>query len=934
MSLPQAMAAGRDRREQMRRILGCMLMASCLGLAEARAQIDKLEDIAVLQTTQHRSGRYAGTGPTTIWRVLHTVGSDLARTEAGALVPVEPLDPREGYRQVHGLAAKGDRRFKDAAEAGAERLDYPLRVAQAARLAPRPPEGWADPDFDDRDWSRSLAPQGEAYRSIAATHLRARFLVPDPAGVTAMELSATVQGGALFRLNGHEVGRVGLPAGALAPDAPALDYPGEAFFREDGVPLPQSERGESVSYPQKFAATQRDAAVQARYRQRFRSLTIALPTAKLRSDVNVLTVEVRRAPAPAAMFTRVFPKAMGIALHEHTRWWWNRCSLEDLKLTAKARGGAIVPNTGCPADVQLWNWPVTERVDSRYFGEPGGSCAPIRLRGPRHGMYSSGVLLSGPEAIRGLKARFVPAGGNPLPAAWVDLGFVTAFRGLGLDVVDDVPPAEITAPAMQPIVLTVNVPRGARAGQYQGRLTVGAREVAEQTVPVELTVGGWALPEPADYGICNAFIQSPDSVAIEYGVPMWSEAHWTLMERSFRVLSRLGCKEINIPLVRRAHFGNEHGMVWWVRQADGSLRPRLDIAERYIDLGIRRLGKIPVICFYLIEADEDNRAWVTVLDSVTGELENARAPEWGTPESRAFWRPVMEGLRQLLAERGLEASFSLGYHAAKGNGPVARKECIGDMKELAPSARWVRLGHYWFAGHDRLDRGPNGNPWARVAMVSGPYEIGWAPGRDAPFYGWRNPFRVLAYTRGQFRGNSLVEQYRLAPETVVLSGWRENTGAWAGRYDIASAFGRDTFPGIRGFGPWGADFWSNIIARYNRGQWDPRATWSTTQLNNGIVPHVIGKGATGPVPTLRSLSFHTGIQELEAHIFLQDTLDDPGRRAMLGDELAGNCRLLLDERINLLRYWGLLGGFDPHTMERNSWAMFEMAARVAATLGR
>jgi len=896
----------------------------------------ELIETPVLQAARDKSWR---DGSGTVWRYFEVWQTEVARLDSGKLVRVDPLKPRVGF---DAFTLSRDR------DAGAKDLKYPMQEAAKITGSALPPANWTQPDFDDSGWVRTATPMGAGYRSIALACLRGKFTVNDPAQVPELTLDASVQGGAVFYLNGQEMGRVGLPAGKIDSETLAEDYPKETFVAPSGALLPQGLYGGGPPLSETEFSTvgrskeHKDPVFQARYKQRFRHMNVKIPGTALRNGINVLAIEVHRAPAVETMFTTVIPKTMGYDLAEHRTWWWNRASLEDVKLTAKAKPGAVVGNIARPGAPQVWNWPVWERVDPRGYGDPTESLGPIRIRGARNGSFSGQVVVSSTNSIKALKVELRTSGSRAVPRSWLRVRYPAVYPGIGFDPIEDSVPAEIARvrdwPAViQPIWVTADIPKDAQPGNYTATLTVGAEGLEAAAIPMELHVSGWTIPDPQDYVTHNAFIQSPDSAAITYQVPMWSKEHWRLIDRSFQVLGTLATKELNIPLVRRTHFGNEHGMVWWVKKPDGSYRPSLDIVEKYMDTAVKHLGRIPVVCFYVIEADVDGCPWVTEFDPATGNLKNAKAPAWGTEEARAFWRPAFEGLRKILAKHSMEKSMALGYHAGGGNGPCATKECIRDLNEVVPEARWVRVGHYWFEGQDKLERGPNGNPWARVALVSGRCIVGWDPDTDKPFYGWRNPYPVLAYTRGIFSEHNPLSDYRLDAETVLLSGWRAATTAWNGRYDIAGGFGRDGFPGVRGSGPWGADFWAPVIGRFNdpsAGIWDPRCSWSTVTLNAGLIPYVIGKGANGPVPSVRSELLREGLQEAEARVFCQNALLDENLKTKLGPDLARRSGEVCDNRTRALRYLGQFGAFRPSEWQDRSLELYDLAAEVHRALGQ
>jgi hypothetical protein len=77
--------------------------------------------------------------------------------------------------------------------------------------------------------------------------------------------------------------------------------------------------------------------------------------------------------------------------------------------------------------------------------------------------------------------------------------------------------------------------------------------------------------------------QSPESLAMHYKVPMWSERHWELIEQSFQQLGRIGNKTVHLRLICRTNFGDSESMVRWVPQQDGGYKYSFSIFERYLD---------------------------------------------------------------------------------------------------------------------------------------------------------------------------------------------------------------------------------------------------------------------------------------------------------------------------------------------------------------
>ncbi len=100
--------------------------------------------------------------------------------------------------------------------------------------ASNPVDAWRNVDFDDASWSSGAAPIGYGEADIQTTiptssaqnytslFLRKTFSVTNPADIRELDLSVTVDDGAVAWINGTEVGRINVPAGDLAFDATAI----------------------------------------------------------------------------------------------------------------------------------------------------------------------------------------------------------------------------------------------------------------------------------------------------------------------------------------------------------------------------------------------------------------------------------------------------------------------------------------------------------------------------------------------------------------------------------------------------------------------------------------------------------------------------------------------------------------------------------------
>ena len=875
----------------------------------------------------------------TIWRYHETWRTDVVRAAGGQLVPVEPYVFRRRAKAASG-AGKG----------------FEIAPAKTAAGSAFPPEAWPRGDFDDGRWLRQPGPLRTKYRSLALTCIRGKFQVTDPRAVSDLSLDVSFQGGAAAYLNGREVGRAFLPPGGLRPDTLAEDYPRDTY--ESGLSKRRNalicqtlfrwNTGPEVAGPAEAGLLCRNAPPEEkarfieRYRKRFRTLKAHIPGSALRKGVNVLAVEVHRAPANPVMFAAVrFERDTdGNSI---SNFGWNRCLIDDVTLTAAAKPGAIAPNVSRPAGMQVWNVSTQFRLLPTHYGDPCEPLRPVRLFGLPNGLYSCRLVVSAGQAVRGLKVSvsdLAGAGGAVVPAANVQIGYEQWARGEGhrpgtFDAIETAAPPEVPAGAirlsdrgravpgaMQPIWITVKVPRGARGGEYAGKIAIEAAGEKTVEVPLKLrVVSEWALPGPRQFTTFVGAIQSPDSVALHYKVPMWSEAHWKLLDRTFALMAEIGVRDVHIPLLARTNLGNADSMVRWVRQPDGSSKPDLAIVQRYLDTACRHLGRPPVVVLWIHDrpffrsrspmiwagrmvtpTDDATLLPYTQVDPATGLTSQPSAPLWGTPEARAFWKPVIEALREALARRGLGKSmfFGTGTHGYVG------PKCVADTQALAPDVPWYNRTH----GGTRRAVGRKGarqpvryNSEGHTCHLS----VDWDPDAKAR-YVWTAPPAdgFLATTSAwHLTDKAELSTFRTFAEATLLS-------RWCG----ISNQGVDFRPRLKGPDRFGGG--STLIERY---------TWQHGVDSRLTQQAFLGAGRDGPAATPRLRLMREALQEAEVRIVVQNALLDEAARARLGPDLARRASQRCDGRTRMLRYfswylapfkYGTLSNYDRY-FDEASW---------------
>ncbi len=564
----------------------------------------------------------------------------------------------------------------------------------------------------------------------------------------------------------------------------------------------------------------------------------------------------------------------------------------------------------------------------------GGSSGPLRIYGARNGVFSGQVVAPAGTTARAPKLK----GPGAIPASAIQVRYAhadgTSRSRKSRGFFDGLHPAPAAGTGMQPIWLTVKVPADAKPGKYTGAWSVGG-----SSVKVELDVADFRLPDARDWLTHAGFIQSPDSVAMHYKVTMWSAEHWKLLDKTFKLLGEVGTKTLYIPLIRRTHFGNPHGMVYWVKKGD-KLEPDFSIVEKYVALAVKHLGKIPIVCMVCWETKDsggkkhwgkypknDRDILITVKNG--GKLEEATGPEWNTPECKAFWKPVFAGVKKILDKHGIGDSMTLGI----GGDFQPTKEAVADLSAAAPGVKWVAHSHVRWTNVHGVPTAVSAAVWGIHGIRNPSDKLKWK-WQKSRYYGWKKEWRLLAFPRG----GCPVYGGALTPASS-LGMWRSLAEA-----AIVSKGQPKHSPGCRGFDRLGADFWpvlkdkrgraSPMCARYPETQWGQlRISYASATL--------LAPGKDGAVHTMRSENVREGQQETEARIFIEKAL----LAKKISGALATRVQKLLDDRVRgfVKATVGQRGGKSKRVNRWEQWSagdwhkksgeLFAAAAEVAGKLG-
>ena len=603
------------------------------------------------------------------------------------------------------------------------------------------------------------------------------------------------------------------------------------------------------------------------------------------------------------------------------RLWWSvvtACAAW-LTLGAVAVGGASAQNApaaaaaGVPASapaeptaIRIWNSDIHDVDDKDLGGTP-----TISIASPRGGVFSAKVVAGGSGTIMGLKATAsdLKGAGGAIPTGQVRVRYAVewdqAMRGRwgrpkGEDVLLDQPPEEVPSGRM-PIWVTVRVPKEAKAGAHSGTLTVEAKGNKPVAVPVKLEVLDWTVPAPQDYRTWTELVQSPDTLAVEYGVPLWSQKHWELTAQSLRLISGSGSRTIYLPLICQTNQGNEQTMVRWIKRGENQYDYDFSVLEKYLDLAAKELGKPKRVVLYawdvllttpaarFTEPEANDSTWlkgekermraraeqakkgipVTGWDPVTGKTDTIHLPLYTDPGSKALWGPVYKGIQERLANRGLEKAAILGMLSDWR--PTKPEAAILD--DLSGHMPWGSCSHHLRGAVERGTLGKlDGGGDVAMAMIALDYQFVYNP-ENGRMYGWKKPHVQLhCWQARQYFNAGTLSTARQEMECNITGGQR-------------------------GIGHIGADFWPCVRNKAGARVGTVTDRWPQSYWHSmNIVDTMLAPGPAGPAATVRLQLFEEGQQECQARIAIESVLTDPAKKERVGAELAKRAQETLDER--------------------------------------
>ncbi|OGF44959.1 MAG: hypothetical protein A2231_08635 [Candidatus Firestonebacteria bacterium RIFOXYA2_FULL_40_8] len=808
-----------------------------------------------------------------------------------------------------------------------------------------PPSDWTTAEFDDTGWNRmadvpfatykhwmnnygGVDDQGDSI-AISVICIRGKFNVVEPVRAGKMNLSLVYRGGVVVYVNGKEVARGHMPKeGKLLADTPAEVYGKEVYLNEKGVPFAEDKKNIEFLLP------------------RLRTLeNISIPKEVLIKGTNVLALEIHRSPLPKEVYDKVKDVRFGAGGK-----LFDGCGLVTARLTAA--GSGVLSNAVRPSKTQIWNsQPLAPDYDTDW-GDPNEQLRPLVLAGAKNGYFSGKVVVGSTAPLKRIKAVITDLAGKngeKIPASAIQVRYAVTdlildnqenFLPLRMDKLQEVPPKEIPVRAIKPsqfvrkipgapdpvygavlpVWVTVNVSAEAKPADYEGELSITV-DSGNFKVPVKLRVYNYRLPDPKDYTGFYELIQSPETLALVYNVPLWSEKHWKYIEKSLSYIGAIGTKTCYIPLICKTNMGNEETMVRWIKDKD-KYKYDFTVMEKYLDLVEKYQGKPSVVCFYVwdhfLEADGVYFKGKNVSKEVDADLasnvgkgpevtllKNGKAEEFALPMyteagAKPLWKPLVEELKNILKKRKLEKTMMLGIVSDR----EPTKDVLKFWKELLPDTLWLKHSHQR-PGNVSIPYGLTGTVWDRRSLLTAVNKTGKAGS------GWKSKDPFTFFGR-DIRNTHPAATFRMTAEINTHGEQRGFSRLGADFWSIKGGAAVNRFGSQHGMGVLVSD------GRFPKGSW----------LNLNIRTSLLGSGPDGAISTARYEMMREGIQECEARIAMEKLID--GNK--LNASQAKRCEKILADR-NEAIYWGFYDNRDDYSGKKAYYFDYTWTTPIFAKYG-
>jgi len=469
----------------------------------------------------------------------------------------------------------------------------------------------------------------------------------------------------------------------------------------------------------------------------------------------------------------------------------------------------------------------------------------VEAEGFRNEVISLQFAVRSPQAAESFSASCALAEAEtslPLPCSWAEIRYPgnVLVDEIGQYTTDPLlarPPARLEPNSTQAVWVTIRIPRDAPPGKYTGKfiVTAGGHDAA---LAVALRVLDFVLPDLPEGSFYLNIWQDPAAVARWAKVPLWSEAHWKLLEAYARDLAAHGQKSITTSILHdpwRSQTGNAFpAMVeWkfpgaWQLGQEGKFQFDYSAFDRYVELMMKAGIKKSIHAFSLVNGPGHSPDCdIGYVDTTTRQL-RIRHTTVGDEWYKKAWGVFLPAFVKHLKERGWLERTYIGFDEKPQD---ILSAILAELRAAAPELKITLAGGS--SSQESADAGDLTIYWDDLAH---PEALA----------------RLLARRRAVGPTTYYTACAPHSPNTFIYSPlWESRILPW-----IAYRFGLD------GYLRWAYQSWPDSLWQ------QPRYRWHSADM------YLVYPGENGPIGSTRWEMLRQGIQDFEALQMLKARIDD------------------------------------------------------------
>lgn len=228
-------------------------------------------------------------------------------------------------------------------------------------------------------------------------------------------------------------------------------------------------------------------------------------------------------------------------------------------------------------------------------------------------------------------------------------------------------PVSICKNSFQLAWLEINTPKDAKAGIYNGEITITAQNIDKPiTLKYGLEIINATMPDSENYSFDVEYWSHPYNVAYYYNVEPFSDEHLNILREHMSLYKSLGGRAITTSIVEEAWGGQTYGgdnkihypsMIKWIKAVDGNWRFDYADFDKWVQIN-KEIGTADkIICYSMMPwnnvikyYDEGKKKWV-----------KAKAKPNSTKNYSEIWTPFLTDFINHIDEKGWFDSTYIGF---------------------------------------------------------------------------------------------------------------------------------------------------------------------------------------------------------------------------------------------------------------------------------